>query len=299
MCTRFQLLASGSNHSPPSSRSPARSRMDRTTTRSSRSSSHVSSTSSVHSLYDHDSTDPPTPGAGTPFGGRPQDDPALLHDAISALRIMRSGSVGGGGHDSPPAASTSAAAPAGGSGAGSRSGSGSASTASASGSWATSDQTPSTGASTPSGPPSHTAESDQGDQLDPDELAESDPNFIARVSQLPLVSGSLEWYERSKRSSRVVKVSFQPVPPAPHLQPLARATHSALRTDALNFAVRCRAGRIVLFSRLAPAGQQPSDRRAGRLCLPPARPLLRHEPGRRVGRVALRAHAQGRAQAGR
>ncbi|SCV68376.1 BQ2448_497 [Microbotryum intermedium] len=33
----------------------------------------------------------------------------------------------------------------------------------------------------------------------------NDPNFIARVSQLPIVSGGIEWYERSKASSRVVK----------------------------------------------------------------------------------------------
>ncbi|GAA6023673.1 hypothetical protein JCM11491_005268 [Sporobolomyces phaffii] len=34
---------------------------------------------------------------------------------------------------------------------------------------------------------------------------ESDPKFIERVAQLPLVSGGLEWYERSKQTSRVVK----------------------------------------------------------------------------------------------
>lgn len=33
-----------------------------------------------------------------------------------------------------------------------------------------------------------------------------DPRFMARVSQLPIVSGGLEWYERSKANSRVVKV---------------------------------------------------------------------------------------------
>ncbi|BGP21391.1 clock controlled protein [Rhodotorula toruloides] len=32
-----------------------------------------------------------------------------------------------------------------------------------------------------------------------------DPRFMARVSQLPIVSGGLEWYERSKANSRVVK----------------------------------------------------------------------------------------------
>ncbi|GAA6036008.1 hypothetical protein JCM8097_005212 [Rhodosporidiobolus ruineniae] len=33
-----------------------------------------------------------------------------------------------------------------------------------------------------------------------------DPRFMERVSQLPYVSGGLEWYERSKASSRVVKL---------------------------------------------------------------------------------------------
>ncbi|GAA5981199.1 hypothetical protein JCM10908_004019 [Rhodotorula pacifica] len=35
--------------------------------------------------------------------------------------------------------------------------------------------------------------------------ATDDPHFIARVSQLPIVSGGIEWYERSKANSRVVK----------------------------------------------------------------------------------------------
>ncbi|GAA6058508.1 hypothetical protein JCM10212_006947 [Sporobolomyces blumeae] len=35
--------------------------------------------------------------------------------------------------------------------------------------------------------------------------AEHDAKFIERVSQLPLVSGGIEWYERSKANSRVVK----------------------------------------------------------------------------------------------
>ncbi|GAA5871947.1 hypothetical protein JCM3774_000737 [Rhodotorula dairenensis] len=35
--------------------------------------------------------------------------------------------------------------------------------------------------------------------------AADDPHFIARVSQLPIVSGGIEWYERSKANSRVVK----------------------------------------------------------------------------------------------
>ncbi|GAA5960018.1 hypothetical protein JCM8115_004500 [Rhodotorula mucilaginosa] len=35
--------------------------------------------------------------------------------------------------------------------------------------------------------------------------AADDPHFMARVSQLPIVSGGIEWYERSKANSRVVK----------------------------------------------------------------------------------------------
>ncbi|GJN92099.1 hypothetical protein Rhopal_005128-T1 [Rhodotorula paludigena] len=33
----------------------------------------------------------------------------------------------------------------------------------------------------------------------------ADPRFMARVSQLPVISGGIEWYERSKANSRVVK----------------------------------------------------------------------------------------------
>lgn len=60
------------------------------------------------------------------------------------------------------------------------------------------------------------APSDQGDyfkrpgldgEYELEEGNEHDPKFIERVSQLPLVSGGLEWYERSKANSRVVKVS--------------------------------------------------------------------------------------------
>jgi len=43
---------------------------------------------------------------------------------------------------------------------------------------------------------------------EPEDEVEEDPKFIERVSQLPIVSGGLEWYERSKANSRVVKVSF-------------------------------------------------------------------------------------------
>ena len=40
--------------------------------------------------------------------------------------------------------------------------------------------------------------------------AADDPHFMARVSQLPIVSGGIEWYERSKANSRVVKVGGNP-----------------------------------------------------------------------------------------
>lgn len=38
------------------------------------------------------------------------------------------------------------------------------------------------------------------------QAGDDDPHFMTRVSQLPIVSGGIEWYERSKANSRVVKV---------------------------------------------------------------------------------------------
>ncbi|GAA5828134.1 hypothetical protein JCM11251_002605 [Rhodosporidiobolus azoricus] len=99
-----------------------------------------------------------------------------------------------------------------------------ASTASASEAWTTPGGTSSTGASTgfssPVGTTSVFCEGGGHDDADMSErgLGEAeldgqdeegqhqDPKFMARVSQLPYVSGGLEWYERSKASSRVVKL---------------------------------------------------------------------------------------------
>lgn len=66
----------------------------------------------------------------------------------------------------------------------------------------TAPTTSSTGQSSPVGPASLAASSERGDV----QVGEGEARFMARVSQLPLVSGGLEWYERSKASSRVVKV---------------------------------------------------------------------------------------------
>lgn len=95
-----------------------------------------------------------------------------------------------------------------------------ASTASASEAWtgATSD----TGYSSPNG--SASVAGGDTDMLADNKLAPDghgngehehehggDPRFMARVSQLPVVSSGIEWYERSKANSRVVKVPF-PLP---------------------------------------------------------------------------------------
>ncbi|SGY35384.1 BQ5605_C002g01760 [Microbotryum silenes-dioicae] len=50
-----------------------------------------------------------------------------------------------------------------------------------------------------------TSSSAAGAETETGNVNVNDPNFIARVSQLPIVSGGIEWYERSKASSRVVK----------------------------------------------------------------------------------------------
>lgn len=72
--------------------------------------------------------------------------------------------------------------------------------------WSHSGTRASTRATSTAGPASIAARSEAG-ELE----TETDPNFISRVSQLPLVSGGLEWYERSKASSRVVKVRCRPL----------------------------------------------------------------------------------------
>lgn len=88
-----------------------------------------------------------------------------------------------------------------------------------------------------------------------------DPRFMARVSQLPYVSGGLEWYERSKASSRVVKVRFLPsfFPPPLTFLPL--------------FIARCRPRRIFLLCRFG--SDHFSTRRSRRFRLPPTRPHQR------------------------
>lgn len=169
--------------------------------RSQSTSSHVSSASSVHSLYDPH--EPPRTEAA-PFTGEPGDDPALLHDAISALRIMRSGSTGGGPLDSSSQSSSAAHHHRPGQ---SRSPSTVSTTSCL---WDGSGLSSSTGASSPVGPASVPPDVDSREH----DFSDGDPNFIARVSQLPLVSGSLEWYERSKKSSRIVGVSPPPALPA-------------------------------------------------------------------------------------
>ena len=91
------------------------------------------------------------------------------------------------------------------------------STASASETWtgATSD----TGYSSPNGSASVAGTAGDTDMLGDRKLGDgegeheaADPRFMARVSQLPVVSSGIEWYERSKANSRVVKVRL--VPPA-------------------------------------------------------------------------------------
>ncbi|GAA5891815.1 hypothetical protein JCM8208_002900 [Rhodotorula glutinis] len=87
------------------------------------------------------------------------------------------------------------------------------STASASETWtgATSD----TGYSSPNGSASVAGTAGDTDMLADRKLGDdeyrgeeehgADPRFMARVSQLPVVSSGIEWYERSKANSRVVK----------------------------------------------------------------------------------------------
>lgn len=159
--------------------------------------------------------------------------------AISALGLMREGSLGAGrappamDHDGagsssvpfpsvgPPSASMDYRVPSGlARGDPSRSTS-IASTASASEAWTgagTSDtgySSPATSASISYAVADDAEMSEKGlgeAELDVEGAGEQgangneDPRFMARVSQLPIVSGGLEWYERSKANSRVVKV---------------------------------------------------------------------------------------------
>jgi hypothetical protein len=93
-----------------------------------------------------------------------------------------------------------------------------------------------------------------------DEQQGQDPRFMARVSQLPYVSGGLEWYERSKASSRVVKVRFL----------LFLFCFLQLVLMLLWTAARCRPRRVVLLRRIRT--DNVTTRRSRRLRLPPTRP---------------------------
>ncbi|GAA5968366.1 hypothetical protein JCM21900_002392 [Sporobolomyces salmonicolor] len=152
------------------------------------------------------------------------EDQSMTDDmriAISALGLMRKGSLGSStappSHSHPPPpprehvdhhypsrndSSQHRSDP-------SRSAS-TASTSTVSETWGTA-ATSETGASSPLTTGSvAAAESDAGDYVgdrgvENDDSGEQDPRFMARVSQLPLVSGGIEWYERSKANSRVVK----------------------------------------------------------------------------------------------
>lgn len=138
----------------------------------------------------------------------------LLKDALAALNILRSGSTGAGPANSdPPSSSLNT--------------SNSSTTffphqppsdpslsvstmSTLSSTWDHSDPASTDTSSSPSRSTSLATESEVGDV----ELLEpEDPNFMARVSQLPLVSGGLELYARSKASSRVVKVSLPSLHP--------------------------------------------------------------------------------------
>ena len=61
-----------------------------------------------------------------------------------------------------------------------------------------------TSVSSPGTPPFERERMNGGQSVDPEV---GDEGFIGRVSQLPLVSGTLKLYERGRNSSRVVKVS--------------------------------------------------------------------------------------------
>ncbi|GAA5957425.1 hypothetical protein JCM3765_001133 [Sporobolomyces pararoseus] len=150
--------------------------------------------------------------------------------AVSALGLLRSEGTGGGGEvpasqstSAPhqPQLSSSSAGPSYPSAHQYRSTS-TASTSTASDAWGTSSSTflqsgseTGTGTSSPLTTTSIApSEGEGGDyfkrgQLEQEgedaEGVEGDARFIERVSQLPLVSGGLEWYERSKANSRVVK----------------------------------------------------------------------------------------------
>lgn len=160
---------------------------------------------------------------GVAVGGAfpPQDDDGISEEvrtAIAALGIMRRGASSTGTTSSTSAVTHQNGNAVAGSGhhlpvdGRPESGSRSASTASSASIYSWSQQSgqvtdDSTAASSPLIPGS---EQGDGDEIDATAMASSqavaDPKFISRVSQLPVISGGLEWYGKAKDSSRVVKV---------------------------------------------------------------------------------------------
>lgn len=168
--------------------------------------------------------------------------------AIAALGLMRRGSssTGGGEGGRPPRPHPHVEYPT------SRSAS-IASTSSAA--WYDSGLNSSSGTSSPVGPASVLEDGGSGASVGGsfgydvghghEDVAEGDPRFMARVSQLPLVSGGLEWYERSKASSRVVKVRVHiplPVDALPGrtliLPPFLSLAAASTELDSLNHPCR-------------------------------------------------------------
>lgn len=161
----------------------------------------------------------------------PRGDQAMTDDmrlAISALGLLRSeGATASGDNEAPSDSLTARPRPS----------TSTASTSTASDAWGTGSSSStllqSSGASSPLTTTS-IAPSDVGPQADHSDRTggsddvEGDAKFIERVSQLPLVSGGLEWYERSKASSRVVKASFHPARTVPLETPLLTRLTSRL-----------------------------------------------------------------------
>lgn len=187
--------------------------------RTSRSESISSAASSAPASIDSPQLEQRPHASGSSF---PNDDADGMSEevrvAIAALGIMKRGGSATG--VAGPSTSDSGPGAAGAGGAGERPDtSRSASTTSnASYSWSASGPTDSTAASSPLAPASVVAtESEVGDYDEPppaghhqqqhQQVEATDPRFIERVSQLPIVSGGLEWYGHAKASSRVVKVS--------------------------------------------------------------------------------------------
>ncbi|GAA5866436.1 hypothetical protein JCM1840_001317 [Sporobolomyces johnsonii] len=151
----------------------------------------------------------------------PDEDQDMTDDmriAISALGLMRKGSLGSStappSHPHPPppprAQADHSRAPSSHYRSDPSRSASTASTSTVSETWGTA-ATSETGASSPLTTGSvAAADSDAGDYIgdrgvEDDDGGEQDPRFMARVSQLPIVSGGIEWYERSKANSRVVK----------------------------------------------------------------------------------------------